>query len=127
MGLFFGWGSAAVLSLRVLVVAIVARSGYVTRYHLSVAGVLFGYWIAGTALGLMIGFAHPLGRSRWGSFVLGFILGWLAYAITGLVSSGWDSSWLLFSLFPGLLVGGGLGVVFYDEEHPRVPRRARVH
>jgi hypothetical protein len=87
-------------------------------YGLQLRRVILAYWIAGTAIALVLALAHPLARSRFGSFVLGFVLGWFVYAICGILNSGWDTSFLLVAVFPALLVGGGWGIVAYDEEHP---------
>ena len=120
-GLYWGWFSAAGLSLFVIVQAVAGGTTYFSREGISLAQAVGGYWVAGTLIGVVLAFAHPLIRSRLGSFVLGFGLCWLAYAATGVVGHGWSTAFLLFALIPGLLVGGGLGVVFYDKEHPAPP------
>ena len=116
-GLFWGWFSAAGLSAYVIVVAIARGSTHFARSNLTLAQILVGYWSAGTAVGFVLAFAHPLIRSRLGSFTLGFVLAWIVYSITGFFTPNWTSGFLLFAIVPALLVGGGLGVVFYDDEH----------
>ena len=113
-GLVCGWFSAACLSLFVLIEAL---AGLSLPSDLRPARVLLAYWIAGTAVGLVLGVAHPLARSRFGSFMLGAVLGWFVYAICGVVNGGWDRSFLIFAVFPALLVGGGSGIWIYQQEH----------
>ena len=118
-GLFCGWFSAACLSLFVL---IEAGAGLASPSGLRLSRVLFAYWIAGTTVGLLLGVVHPLARSRFGSFVLGLVLGWFVYAICGVVNYGWDGSFLILAVFPALLVGGGSGIWIYKQEHPAPSR-----
>jgi hypothetical protein len=123
-GLWFGWFYAAACSLYVIGAALLKRSTYFSLYDVSLWRILILYWIAGTLAGVVLALAYPLASNRIGSVVLGFFVGLTVYSTTALGMLGLRPFTFVAALVPAVLIGAGLGLVFYDEVHPQEPKAA---
>jgi len=114
-GLGWAWGFAAACSAWVLVMSIFRRSLEWSEYNTTTFAIVGTYAVAGTGAGVLLGVLRPLTTRRWGAFLVGWLVGTLVYASVMVpMGLGREAPWWL-ALVPGLLVGGGLAVVWYDE------------
>jgi hypothetical protein len=113
----FGWSYAfAILySGYVLVLSVVRGSTSFPAYGLSTWGIIATYWLGATLAGLILGFCKPLTQYRLGAFLVGTLVGSAIYgtAMLALPQARSGPWWL--ALIPGVIVGGGLGLVEHDE------------
>ena len=116
-GLSFGLGAAVVYSIIAIIVAIGQGQIYFARYGVTLLQVVATYFIAGAACGLALAFLYPLASHRWGSFVLGFLLGTIVYGAVGIALVGFHPLALGIAVVPGLLVGGSLGLYAFSQNH----------
>ena len=68
------------------------------------------------AAGVALAVLRPLGTTRLGAYVLGAVVGYLAYASIGILVIP-SPEVLLFAAIPALATGG-LGVVIHDDPNP---------
>lgn len=117
------WGLAWALSFATAYsawaagVALLQRRTYFPQYHLSIWQIIAAYYVASLICGVTLGFLYFLMSRRWSAPLLGFILSFLSYAVVGVTMFGFHAFPFVFAAIPGVIIGGGLGLVFYDEEH----------
>jgi hypothetical protein len=116
-GLRIGLAAATVYSLIAAVVALGQRQIYFSRYGLALWQIVGSYYIAGIACGVALAFLYPLTSHRWGAVLLGFLLGTIVYGVIAIAIGGLHPFALVAALIPGILVGGGLGLVEFDRSH----------
>jgi len=116
-GLSWTLSFATVYSVWVAGVAVLQRRTYFPEFHISIWGIIAAYYVASIICGLALGFLYFLADRRWTAALLGFILAYLSYAVCGIAMFGFGTLPFLVALIPGLIVGGGLGLTFYDDGH----------
>ena len=119
-GLSFGLAAAVVYSLIAAIVALGKGQTYFARYDVTLWQIVLTYFVAGAACGLALAFLYPLASHRWGSFLLGFLLGTIVYGTVGIALIGFHAFALVIALVPGVLIGGGLGLYAFSQNHPSV-------
>ena len=118
-GAFFGLSLATGFALWVIGLAVLQGSPFFSQVGVSLWRLLGFYYGMGLALGLLSGTLRPLTRQRWGAALVGTTIATLAYGGAGILLLGWSSPRVLLALVPGILLGGGLGLVFFDEARER--------
>lgn len=108
---------ATLYSLWAALVSLIQHRTYFPQYHLSIWSIIAVYYVASLVCGLALGFLYPLADHRWGATLLGFVIGFIAYAIVGVSMFGFHQLPILLALIPGVIIGGGLGLVIYDDNH----------
>ena len=108
---------ATLYSLWAAAVSLVQHRTYFPQYHLSIWSIIAVYYVASFFCGLALGFLYPLAENRWGAMLLGFVIGFLAYATVSVSMFGFHRLPILLALIPGVIGGGGLGLVIYDDNH----------
>jgi len=98
-------------------VAVLQGQTYFPRYHISIWGIIAAYYFASIICGVALGFLYFLADRRWTAALLGFILSFLSYAVFGIAMFGFHALPILLALIPGLVIGGGLGLTMYDDDH----------
>jgi hypothetical protein len=116
-GLSIGLAAATVYSLIAALIAVGQRQIFFSKYGLTVWQIVGTYYIAGIACGIALAFLYPLTSHRWGAALLGFLLGTMIYGFIGVAIGGLHPFALVAALIPGILVGGGLGLVEFDRNH----------
>ena len=116
-GLSWALSFATVYSIIASAIALLQRRTDFPEYHASLWRIIAAYYVASIFCGLALGYTYFLFDRRWGSVLLGFILGFCSYATVGVAMFGFHVFAFAFALIPGLIVGGGLALVGYDEEH----------
>jgi MFS family permease len=117
------WGLAWTLSFATLysvwagTVASLQHRTYFPQYHISIWGIIAAYYVASIVAGVALGFLYFLADHRWGAPVLGFLLGFVFYAVCGVAMFGFHTLSFLVAFIPGALIGTGAGLVIYDDEH----------
>jgi len=115
---------ATACSIWAAIVALLQHRTYFPQYHASLWRIIAAYYVASILSGLTLGFLYPLFDRRLGAVLLGFLLGFLCYATVGVAMFGFQRLPLAIALIPAVLVGGGLGLVEFDEEHKYDPPAA---
>ena len=108
---------ATLYSLWAAAVAVAQHRTYFPQYHLSIWSIIGVYYVASLVCGVALGFLYPLADHRLGATLLGFVLGFIAYATMTVSMFGFSQLPILLALIPGVIVGGGLGLVIYDDNH----------
>jgi hypothetical protein len=114
------WGLSWTLSFATVYsvyAAGVAGRTYFPQYHISIWGIIAAYYVASIVCGVALGFLYFLADRRWTAALLGLILGFLSYAVCGIAMFGFRTLPILLALVPGLVIGGGVGLTIYDDEH----------
>ena len=117
-GLSIGLAAATVYSLIAALVAVGQGQIYFSKYGLTLWQIVASYYIAGIFCGVALSFLYPLTSHRWGAVLLGFLLGSIIYGVVGVALVGLHPFALVIALLPGIIVGGGLGLVEFDRSHP---------
>ena len=122
----FGWSISfgTVYSIFAIAIALLQRRSYFPEYHASLWRIIATYYIASILCGLALAYLYFLFDRRWSAVLLGFILGYLSYAAVGIAMFGFQLFSFVFPLIAGLLVGGGVALTIYDEEHKNDVRAA---
>ncbi len=115
---------ATAYSIIASAIALLQRRTYFPEYHASLWRVIATYYIASILCGVALAYLYFLFDRRWSAVLLGFILGYLSYAAVGIAMFGFQLFSFVFPLIAGLLVGGGVALVIYDEEHKNDVRAA---
>jgi xanthine/uracil permease len=102
----------------VLIQTVLHRSTYWSRYHTTTWRILAGYWAAAAVVAVILAVLRPwLGR-RGGAALAGLLGGAAVYGVVGFVSSEASELGVVFvTAILGGLIGLGLGLVFYDDDH----------
>jgi hypothetical protein len=116
-GLSIGLAAATVCSLIAGLVAVGQGQIYFSQYGLTLWEIVGSYYIAGVSCGVALAFLYPLTSHRWGAVLLGFLLGTIFYGVVGIALVGPHPFALVIALLPGVIVGGGLGLVEFDKSH----------
>jgi hypothetical protein len=116
-GLSIGLAAATVCSLIAAFVAVGQGQIYFSRYGLTLWEIVGSYYIAGICCGVALAFLYPLTSHRWGAVLLGFLLGTIVYGVIGIALVGLHPFALVIALLPGVVIGGGLGLVKFDRSH----------
>jgi hypothetical protein len=117
------WGLAWTLSFATAfsawaaAVALLQRRTYFPQYHLNIWEIIAAYYVASLICGVTLGFLYFLASRRWSAALLGFLLGFVSYAVVGVTMFGFHAFPFVFAVIPGVIIGGGLGLVIYDDEH----------
>jgi hypothetical protein len=98
-------------------VALLQHRTYFPRYHLNIWEIIAAYYVASLICGVALGFLYFLGSHRWGAALLGFLLVFVSYAVVGVTMFGFHAFPFVFAVIPGVIIGGGLALVIYDDEH----------
>lgn len=115
-GLAWGLGMTFFLSVVATVTTLGHTRDFAERYGLTFAQLLGSYLVAGTLGGLILGAFRPVTKSRFGAFLIGSVLGITSYW-TIRISMGHSSRGDLIGMAViGTIVGGGLGVVYFDKD-----------
>ena len=120
MSVNFRWGLgwslpfAAFFSALAVFIALMRGSAAFPKSGMTLWEVVGAYFLAATLAGVVLAVLRPLTAYRFGAFILGAVVGFLAYASIGLVMFGPHPKVLLVGGIATLFCGG-LGVVFYDE------------
>ena len=85
------------------------------RYGLTPLQIVFLYAVAGILGGSLLGLLRPYCGSRLGAFLVGAVIGIMSYGVIGITMSGVSAQAFAGALVLGIIVGGGLGVVWRDE------------
>jgi len=122
----FGWSIsfATVYSIFAIAIALLQRRTYFPEYHASLWRIIATYYTASIICGVALAYLYFLCDRRWSAVLLGFILGYLSYAAVGIAMFGFQLFSFVFPLIAGLLVGGGIALTIYDEEHKNDVRAA---
>jgi hypothetical protein len=105
-------------SILVLIHSAIRGSTYWPAYHLSTWEIIGLYYAAAVVNGLLLGLLRPLLKWRIGAFVLGTMAGSVIYGAFGLAMVGWNQPVAWIALILGVVIGGILGIVWYDENGP---------
>jgi hypothetical protein len=116
-GLSWTLSFATVYSVYAAGVAVLQGRTYFPQYHISIWGIIAAYYVASIVCGVALGFLYFLADRRWTAALLGLILGFLSYAVCGIAMFGFRTLPILLALVPGLVIGGGVGLTIYDDEH----------
>jgi hypothetical protein len=116
-GLSIGLAAGTILSLIAAVVAVRQGQIYFSQYGLTLWEIVASYYMAGILCGVALAFLYPLTSHRWGAVLLGFFLGTIFYGVVGIALVGPHPFALVIALLPGVIVGGGLGLVEFDRTH----------
>lgn len=108
---------ATLYSLWAAAVSLIQHRTYFPQYHLSIWSIIAVYYLASLVCGLALGLLYPLADRRWGAGLLGFVLGFIAYAGVSVAMFGFHRLPILLALIPAVIIGGGLGLVIYDDNH----------
>src|ERR1700741_2769175 len=108
---------ATLYSLWAAAISLVQHRTYFPQYHLSIWSIIAVYYVASLVCGIALGFLYPLADQRWGAALLGLLLGFMAYAAIDIAMFGLHRLSILLALIPAVIVGGGLGLVIYDDNH----------
>ncbi len=108
---------ATAVSIWACLVALLRRQFYFPQYHANLLQIVAAYYVAGLLCGLALGFLYPLLDRRWGAVALGFLLGFLSYGTIAVTMVGFHAPALWIALIAAVLIGGGLGLVEFDEAH----------
>ena len=117
------WALARTLTLGTLYALVAAEVSlaqqrtYFAEFQLSIWSIIAVYYVASLVCGLALGFLYPLANHRWGAALLGCILGFNAYAIVDMSMFGVHWIAILVALIQAVIMGGGLGLVIYDDDH----------
>jgi hypothetical protein len=109
---------AGIYSAVVLLQTVLQRSTYWSRYHTTTWRILAGYWGAAAVVAVILAYLRPwLGR-RGGAALAGLFGGVAVYGVVGL-ATGKASDWgdVVATAILGGLLGLGLSMVFYDDDH----------
>ena len=122
----FSWALffATAYSIIAAAIALLQRRTYFPEYSASLWRIIATHYIASILCGTALAYLYFLFDRRWGAVALGSLLGFLSYAAVGMAMFGFHLFVFLFALFAGLLVGGGVALVGYDEEHKNDVRAA---
>ncbi len=119
-----GWGLvfATAFSVWVLVLSVLNLSTHWPGLGLSTWEIIGAYYLAAVLGGTMVGLLRPLTRWRLGSFVVGSVGGTIVYGAIGVAmgiaqKEPWPVTIILAGIL-GVLVGGGLAVVWHDSDRP---------
>jgi len=108
---------ATLYSLWAAAVSLIQHRTYFPQYGLSIWSIIAVYYVASIVCGLALGFLYPLTDHRWGATLMGVVLGFIAYAVVGTSMFGFHRLPILLALIPAVIIGGGLGLVIYDDNH----------
>jgi MFS family permease len=117
------WGLAWTLSFATIYsvgaagIAVLQGRTYFPQYHISIWGIIAAYYVASLICGVALGCLYFLADRRWTATLLGLVLGFLAYAVCGVAMFGFRGLPFLIAAIPGLVIGGGVGLTLYDDEH----------
>jgi hypothetical protein len=102
----------------VLIQTVLQRSTYWSRYHTTTWRILAGYWGAAAVVAVILAVMRPLLGRRGGAALAGLLGGAAVYGVIGfdLAKASELGDVFGFSILGGLL-GLGVGVVFYDDDH----------
>ena len=123
-----GWGLAWTLGYATLYSAWVA---FVSGGNLSdrLKGIdqtplqiIVTYFAIAAVTGPILGFFRPALRFRLGAFLIGSAVGTATYAGVGLSMGYADRGYYVIAALVGIVAGGGLGVVFFDEQRAKATR-----
>jgi hypothetical protein len=103
-------------SLYVLIAAVARGTSSAPQYGLSAGGIIAAYWLAAVGAGVLLGLLKPFLRYRLGSFVVGAIMGCGVYGTVSLALPFPIRETWVVPIFLGVMIGGGLGLVEYDEQ-----------
>jgi hypothetical protein len=102
-----------VFSLIATLAALLQGSTHFHRFGISLWSIAAVYWGGAAAAALIVGALKPIARYRFGAFVLGTLAGYVTYGMASLALPLPWQWWI--PLIPGVLVGGGLALVWFDE------------
>jgi len=113
----FGWtyAFATFYSAYALLLGLLRGAASFSSYGLSTWGIIAAYWLGATAAGLILGICKPLIRFRVGAFLVGTLVASAVYGTLMLAMPPTQTAPWWLALIPGVIVGGGLGLVEYDE------------
>jgi hypothetical protein len=116
----FGWSLAFATgySIFVLLLSVLRRATYWPTYNLSTWQIIGIYYAAAIINGLVLSVSRPLLKWRLGAFFVGMLVAGVVYGLFGLKMIGWHEAVVWMALVLSVLVGGGLGIVFYDKHGP---------
>jgi MFS family permease len=119
---------ATLYSLWAVAISLIQHRTYFPQYHLSIWSIIAVYYVASLVCGLALGFLYPLVGHRLGAVLLGSVLGFIAYAVVSVAMFGFHWLPILLALIPAVIIGGGLGLVIYDDNHKNglAPQRSAV-
>lgn len=118
-GLGWGFVYAAAASLWAIAVALLQRRIFFPEFGdegMTLWLILVSYWVAGSVAGLALGLLYRLAERRWSAFLLGCILGFVAYGTIGIAMLGIRPLTFGIAAIPAVIGGGGLGLVSFDDE-----------
>jgi hypothetical protein len=131
-GLTWSLSVATAYSVWVIGVALLEGRTYFPQYRVSIWAIIAAYYVASLICGLALGFLYFLANRRWTAALLGLILGFLSYTVCGIAMFGFRTLPILVAVIPGLVIGGGVGLTIFDDEHkcdspggPVMPRDQR--
>jgi hypothetical protein len=115
-GLAYAGFAAVAFSLWVAFVTAGKHDEVVAEYGLSPVQIMGTYVAIAAVVGPLLGFLRPALQYRLGAFIVGSLIGVTIYLGIALAMGGLDRPTFIVSSFIGILIGGGLGLVQFDEE-----------
>jgi hypothetical protein len=114
-GIGWGLGLAALFCLWVALITMGQADAVRTRYGATPTQIMVTYLVVGGVGGTLLGCCRPLTRHRLGAFLVGTVVGTMLYFAVGTAMTGFTTKTLLIASPLGIIVGGGLGVVWRDQ------------
>jgi hypothetical protein len=113
----FTWASwfAGILSAWVVVVSLLRGSFQWPQYHTTTWGIVLSYWGGAAIAGTILGAFRPLIKFRLGAFIIGWTTGTMIYGSIAVALGFAMGAPLWLWAIPGLIVGGGLSLVWFDD------------
>ena len=109
-----GWLAAA-FSAWVVLASLARGSFQWPEYHATTWKIILSYWVAALLGGGLVGLLRPVTQFRFGAFLVGWIAGTLVYGSVAVAGGFAKEAPLWLAAIPGLIVGGGLALVWFDE------------
>jgi hypothetical protein len=96
---------------------LVEHRTYFPQYHVSLWQIIATYYVASILCGVALAYLYFLFDRRWTAVLMGSFLGFLFYGSVGVAMAGFHVLAIALALGPAIVVGGGVALTLYDDEH----------